>query len=724
MVRDGDSGFVGVDYRNAPWLINQGFVSHAKNMRFRHGRAETRKGLYPVRWGALHHNLIDPTAGGSYHALSDAAKESAIQATSDIQSMGECIGVARFNDPDDRQYVIVAIKHRVKEKSSKSFTVKFYALREGSVPEEIPISTRVTTPEVTMTQCFNGLVLHHGLDNAPLVMTDIVEGFKAMSAPEAGATPMPGSKVGLFFGNRLWVPIKNSATGKVDTVVASDLLAYNQYDDPTHAFSINQGEDDEIIGLSKFNDFSILVFKRRNIYVITNAYGDLSNLRVDRLSGSYGLLSPKAFQVIGSDIWFLNETGVVSLNRTDFSTVQATTIPVSEPIEPLIERINWKVAKTTAVTGHWDNRFYLSVPIDGSKVNNAVIVYDFQTQSWQGYDQADGIHVSHFFIAETEAYNRLHYYSFDPDHYSVNAESETTYESVGFGHVGVYEYGQYDYSPSTSQYATIIQVPSGMDSMTGTKAFSFHGNGKTASANTASNFTSIWGTNGVAATAITNLQAGMSAQTWAPGGSTYTTENLADGVILLDSAPVEFNPQELYFDADDPAREPWTLVGHYLWADMTKTDIPYEVKTRGYNWKGGEFQRPIRFRMSLETWDAEYSVKAYSDGVAEEQTLISNKRPDRTKFLTAGRPTWDNSNANNDFSNKSREDYSLILHGDGTELQGGLVLNQYQSQSHGLQVPFTRGTYAQFQLEGTGRVKVGSVLTDSVGDLQNNSINR
>lgn len=724
MNRDGDSGFVGVDMRSSPWLVSQGYVSHAKNMRFRNGKAETRKGLYPVRWGSRNHNLISATSAGAYHMSSDTGKEASVQATSDIQSMGECIGVARFNDPDDRRYTVLAIKHSLKEKISRSYVVRFYALREGAIPEEIPTSTRVTASKIEFTQCFNGLVMHHGLDNAPLVMTDIVEGFKAMDAPQAGATSMPGSTTGLFFGNRLWVPIKNSATGKVDTVVASDLLAYNQFDSPTHEFSINQGEDDEIIALAKFNDFSILVFKRRNIYVISNAYGDLSSLRVDRISGSYGLLAPRAFQAIGSDIWFLNENGVVSLKRTDFSSIQATTVPVSEPIEPLIERINWRVAKESAATGYWDNKFYLSVPIDGATENNAVLVYDFQTQAWQGYDQADSVSVSHFFVTETEAYNRLHYFSFDKAHYTLNNESETTYEAIGFGHVGVYEYGLYDYTPVTTQYSVDVEVTADITSMDSAKAFKFRVESPAlnASESLSSNTPSIWGTKAEKDIAITNLRDALLNFTW--GGSGYTYEDSTNGAVIHDSTPFEFDPQELYYDADDPTRSPWVAVGHFLWADLNETEIPYEVKTRGYNWRGGEFQRPVKFTMSLESFDAVYTVKAYSDGVGEAQTLVSNQRPDRTRFYTAGRPVYDATNTNNDFSDPKREDYSLVLDASGTELNSGLILNQFQSQSHGLQVPFTRGTHTQFQIEGSGQIRVGSVLADSVGDLKNNSINR
>ena len=44
---DGDNGFIGVDMRTSPHLLQPGYVSDARNSRFRFGVAEPRKG---TRW--------------------------------------------------------------------------------------------------------------------------------------------------------------------------------------------------------------------------------------------------------------------------------------------------------------------------------------------------------------------------------------------------------------------------------------------------------------------------------------------------------------------------------------------------------------------------------------------------------------------------------------------------------------------------------------------------
>ena len=50
---DGDNGFLGVDMRTSPHLLRPGFVSEAKNARFRLGIAEPRKGVMPVSWSHI-----------------------------------------------------------------------------------------------------------------------------------------------------------------------------------------------------------------------------------------------------------------------------------------------------------------------------------------------------------------------------------------------------------------------------------------------------------------------------------------------------------------------------------------------------------------------------------------------------------------------------------------------------------------------------------------------
>ncbi len=58
--------------------------------------------------------------------------------------------------------------------------------------------------------------------------------------------------------------------------------------------------------------------------------------------------------------------------------------PISTAIGNFIERINWNVADK-ACAKFWNNRYLLSVPIDGATTNNYTLVFNTITQSWSGY---------------------------------------------------------------------------------------------------------------------------------------------------------------------------------------------------------------------------------------------------------------------------------------------------------------------------------------------------
>ena len=705
-MKEGDSGFVGVDMRNSPHLLEAGYASNAVNMRFRHGKAETREGYCALRWGALSEPLSENTSA-------------AIAANRPLKSLGECLGIGTFKDPNDTTHTIVAVKNKSMEKTNPSYWIKVYALREGTIPQEVPVSQDLYDGPIQFTQCNNALILHQGVSdptNYPLLaMDDIVVGFRDLTDPGEGALAMPASATGVFIGNRLFIPVKNDVTGKVDTVIASDLLDYHQYS-PLNEFTINQGEDDKIIALEPFDSNRILVFKRKNIYLLNNVVGDLSNVTVDRINGSYGLVAPMAVQTMGSDVWFLNETGIVSLQKTDFSSIQAITNPVSDPVEPLIKRINWQVAKNTAVTGYWNNKFYLSVPIDGAKSNNAIIIYDLSTRTWQGIDQVDHLNVSHFFIAETEGYNRLHYYSFNPTHYEVNSPTQSTYKRIGFGHAGVVEYGIYDYAPVTDRYETEIEL---LDDPTIPRSFTVDNNTITSSSGAVTN-SFLWSvpSQKLDATAISNFQEGFrdrgseSEPLWVDNtyvSGNYTKTDTENGVkVTLIDSPISFIPED-YFPTQMRSV-------NSIFADLQQTKIPYSITTRGYHWAGGRHVRATTFTVNLHTFDANYSVSAIADGVNESTSLLLNKQPDRHKFFTAGRPTFNATNVNNDYAAKNREDYSLVLHTNGTDLQGGLDISKFQSQTHRLRVPFSRGAYVQFKVNGDGASKIVAIMSGAVSD--------
>ena len=200
-----------------------------------------------------------------------------------------------------------------------------------------------------------------------------------------GTESIPNADTGIYFQNRLLIPHSR------DLVAVSDYLNYTRYQPVLSNFRINQGSEDKLVALVKYDQSTVICFKEHSVYAVRNLYGNMADTYLDELTRTSGLIGKKAAITVGKDIWYLSDQrGVVSLSVSESGKLQGLDVPISEPIQPLIDRINWKAA-TNAVAAYHNNRYYLAVPIDGAAKNNAVFVYDFKNQAWSGHDQSDQI---------------------------------------------------------------------------------------------------------------------------------------------------------------------------------------------------------------------------------------------------------------------------------------------------------------------------------------------
>jgi len=200
-----------------------------------------------------------------------------------------------------------------------------------------------------------------------------------------GTETIPNADTGVYFQNRLLIPHSR------DLVAVSDYLNYTRYQPVLSNFRINQGSEDKLVALMKYDQTTVICFKEHSVYEVKNIYGNLVDTFLDELTRTSGLIGKKAVITVGKDIWYLSDQrGVISLSVSESGKLQGLDVPISEPIQPLIDRINWKAA-TNAVAAYHQSRYYLAVPIDGAEKNNAVFVYDFKNQAWSGYDQSDQI---------------------------------------------------------------------------------------------------------------------------------------------------------------------------------------------------------------------------------------------------------------------------------------------------------------------------------------------
>jgi hypothetical protein len=355
-VDDGDTVFLGVNAKLSPEQLAPGYCRMAINKTFRRGMAATRKGtLTPVS-----------------HAL----------------PTGEVYGSGIYSDPDGSEWLLVATEDKV------------HQLRDGHTPRTIALPRALSAP-VEFVQAFNRVLLFRGADLGPLEWDGKrTSAFMAVDqrrhADGTSVIPNGSSRPGLapvLMNNRLFVP-----TGR-DQIAVSDILDYTRYDAALQQFNVNEGSDDVLTALYPFVQNSMLVFKDQSILLINNIYGDLSEVTLDQINREIGCVAGRSVAMLGSDVLFLSATGVYRVQQIIQGRLQTGAVAVSDAIDPIIRRINWKAAVqgVAAVLGDY---YYLAVPIDGSEANNAVLPFNTVTNAWEGIHQwpewmrIDALHVT------------------------------------------------------------------------------------------------------------------------------------------------------------------------------------------------------------------------------------------------------------------------------------------------------------------------------------------
>jgi hypothetical protein len=165
----------------------------------------------------------------------------------------------------------------------------------------------------------------------------------------------------------------------------SDVLDPLHYSPILNEFKLNTGANDAVVALYPFNTTTLIVFKERSILAVENLYGDLSTTRLTEVTREFGCVSQASIASTGSDIVFLSQRGVISLKQTEFGISQSVVLPLSDPIQDVIEEIdqaNW----VKSCAAYYNNRYILSVPVEGGNgTNTRTLVYNFLNQAWEGY---------------------------------------------------------------------------------------------------------------------------------------------------------------------------------------------------------------------------------------------------------------------------------------------------------------------------------------------------
>ncbi len=328
---DGDAGFVGVNTRTAPELLEPGWVVSALNAEFESGVVRTRKGVHTPVWSRT--------------------------------------GVALFGSAPVRDPLTGT------EGTLLAAAAAIYFVRPGTPPRALTVPETVASA-VQFVQAFDRVYAFR--DGETPWVWEGESYFREVVRPDLGdgTRPIEDAATAELIGDRMLVPVED------DFVDISD-IAEPLYYGLGNRIRVSAGRG-PVVRVFPFTRTSALVFNAGAITLLTGITGNLSALAVELVNASLGLLAPRSVAAVGGDALFLSQSGVYRVRQVVQERLETAPVAVSQPIEGLLRnRVNWAAA-AGASGAVWRDRYYLAVPVDGSLVNNAVLVLNVATGAWEG----------------------------------------------------------------------------------------------------------------------------------------------------------------------------------------------------------------------------------------------------------------------------------------------------------------------------------------------------
>ena len=123
---------------------------------------------------------------------------------------------------------------------------------------------------------------------------------------------------------------------------------------------------------------NILAYKDNSMYRLDVVYESNSGTNILRVLERFqdiGAVNHEVCQTALNDVLSLSQRhGVRGAGQVSTKLGGSQSRRLSTKIKPLLDTINWAVAKTRARAIVWNDKYYLAVPINGSPTNNAVFV--------------------------------------------------------------------------------------------------------------------------------------------------------------------------------------------------------------------------------------------------------------------------------------------------------------------------------------------------------------
>ena len=345
MPREADRGFGGVNCRLDPSMLPEGMLADGINTRLADGTVATRPGVFTP----VHHNA------SAYEDIYDA-----------------CI----FSDPEGAEWILVVDATGTR------------LVADGRSPRILPVGEESLLGTTCVMQSFNDVLLLRGFEQDPLIWNGKPnEPWKTVVpvAPDPERPnyldPTPPAEFGIVAADRVWL-----VTAR-DVIEWSDIYEPTLFDRTLNQVRLNNGNDDSIVALAYYQESRIIVFKEQSIDFLGNVKGDLASLYADSISTKLGCTARRTVAEVAGDLLWLADGGVYSLRQTEQSGLRTPPMPLSYPVQAWIDRINWTYAwKSSAAVDVMNHLYLLSVPLDDAEEPNAMLVFNYASQQWQGID--------------------------------------------------------------------------------------------------------------------------------------------------------------------------------------------------------------------------------------------------------------------------------------------------------------------------------------------------
>jgi len=484
-------------------------------------------------------------------------------------------------------------------------------------------------------------------------------------------------------GNNTRVPANASYARKADYIYASDILdiKHTYFD---NQFRINQGSSDEIVSLAKVSENQVVVFKNDTVFLLSSfIQGNNTELgatvQLTSLIPNYGLIAPRAFAVVGEDVYFMSgKRGVVSIKRNLEGRLHGVDLPISDEIDSIVQSIDWVYASEIRMA-YYDNKLFVAVPlsedtgVQGDELHtNQGVAFSSPIISW----------------SIKAVPGRQYWYDKASNGVSLTSGSTTLTSSGSF------------IAAALPDITTMVSVT---DSLSDESVKEY-----------------VTDTN----TAI--LVYDFLNKKWA--GYDTGNEMRVKEFFKMNYAGVErlfFSATDGYINLVEDGFGTDDSFNTTTYKGLVSSTINTTLKTRGYSIPNSKHEVMTDATIDIATHNPKYSVAMKLDGVEETSTIVT----DRTKSQTAyyrpfDKAAWTNTNTNNDHATPYREDYRVLAATAGFYLgAAGIDFNRKQQTQESFTLPSREGRFAQLELTNTqGHIDLNKIVIDVMEGQESNTV--